>query len=78
MSSAYFAPLVTLPSIIVQPGRYRTRSGDIVTLDAVSIRHDFGCVGSYPNGVRDAWHKSGRLYATGECRNDIVGKSDEA
>ena len=70
--SSYFTPLVTLPAIITAPGSYRTRCGDVVRVDSVSTRHDFGCKGSYAGGPAESWHKSGRLLATSETRNDIV------
>lgn len=72
MSSAYFAPLVLLPTIIIAPGRYKTRRGDTVAISHASKRHDFGCAGTYADGVREAWHRSGRLLAARETPNDIV------
>jgi len=72
MSSAYFAPFVSFPVVILAPGRYLTRCGETVTVDAVSSRHDFACVGAYDNGVRERWHKSGRLFAGRETANDII------
>lgn len=72
MSSAYFAPLVTKPIVITQPGQYITRGGETVTVTAASWRHDFGCVGTYSDGVAERWHRSGRILATRETRNDIV------
>lgn len=75
MSSSYFAPLVTLPTIVTAPGTYRARGGAIVTITTISARHDFGCLGTYADGVRDGWHRSGRLYATSESQNDIVSRN---
>ena len=72
--SAYFAPLVTLPVIIGEPGSYRTRGGEVVTIEFISLRHDFHCRGVYPNGRTEGWHKSGRLYAGAFSDNDIVEK----
>lgn len=78
MSSAYFAPLVLLPTVIDSPGRYRTRGGEIVIIDTAPthIRHHaHDCFGTYEaEGIRDRWHRSGRIYAGMECENDIVGK----
>lgn len=71
-NKSYFAALVTKPTIIVKPGKYQTRCGEIVKVEIASARHEFGCVGVYANGVREVWHKTGRLYATRECANDIV------
>jgi len=72
MSSAYFAPLVTVSTVINAPGMYVTRCGEVVTIHAVSSRHDFGCHGAYPNGTAESWHRSGRLFASQETTNDIV------
>ena len=72
MSQAYFAPLVALPTIIREPGTYRTRCGDEVTIEIVSTGHNFHCRGVYPNGQWENWHKSGRLYAGVESANDVV------
>lgn len=74
MTSAYFAALVLKPAIIVVPGQYRTRRGETVSIEVASDRNDFGCLGAYPDGTRERWHKSGRLYATMECANDIISK----
>ncbi len=73
MTSAYWASFVTRPVVITSPGLYQTRSGEIVTVEEVSGRHDFGCRGRYAQGIREGWHKSGRLYANVESGNDIVG-----
>lgn len=75
MTSAYFAPLVLKPVIVTEPGQYRTRCGEVVTVTQVSARHDFGCRGTYPHGTPEAWHRSGRLYATSECANDIMERA---
>lgn len=71
----YFGPLVTMPTIITEPGQYLTRSGELVEITKVSAFHEFACAGTYAEAARrDDWHKSGRLYATLECANDIVGR----
>lgn len=74
MSSADFRPLVTLPLVIDSPGEYLTRCGEIVLIDLVSTKHNFGCVGVYASGLLDRWHKSGRLYFDARSDNDIVQK----
>lgn len=74
MTSAYFAPLVTLPVIIDEPGQYRTRRGEVVKINKVSKRHDLGCQGLYPEGTLEHWHKSGRIFAGRDSWNDIVEK----
>lgn len=76
MSSAYFAPLVLLPVIVTEPGRYQTRRGESVVIESVSRRHDFRCVGYYGEDILEGWHKSGRVLATSETDNDIVKKID--
>lgn len=74
--SVYFIPLFTLPDIIDAPGEYLTRGGDRVMIDCASTRHNYGCVGSYlVCGTAEKWHKSGRILATSETRNDIVCKA---
>lgn len=73
-ASAYFAPLVTAPVMIDAPGRYQTRCGETVSVEASSSKHDFGCVGHYPNGIAEKWHKSGRIFSDRETRNDIIAK----
>lgn len=70
--SAYFAPLVLLPTVIKAPGQYLTRAGDLVTIDRTSQRHDFGCVGRYADGIGEQWHRSGRIYASTATANDII------
>ncbi len=73
--SAYFAAFVNLPVVISEPGEYLTRGGERVTIEQASTRHSFGCVGGYADcGTQDRWHKSGRLYAGTESRNDIVSR----
>lgn len=74
-NAAYFAPLVTLPVIIDEPGEYRTRKGEVVSVSIVSTVHDFECVGKYSSIIREGWHKSGRLYANWQSKNDIVAKA---
>jgi hypothetical protein len=76
MGSAYFAPLVLLPTIITKPGKYRTRNGETVTIESVSSQHDYNCVGAYDrHGIREGWHKSGRIMATSKTLNDIIGEA---
>lgn len=72
MTSAYFAPLVTLPTVITRPGSYVTRCGEIVSIKTATTSHVFGCHGIYSTGQRDSWHRSGRLFAGMESANDIV------
>lgn len=74
MTSAYFASVVNLPIIVIEPGQYVTRAGETIVITAVSMRHDFGCKGTYPNGIHESWHRSGRIFTGQECSNDIVSK----
>lgn len=73
---AYFAPLVTLPKIITAPGKYLTRCGETVMIDAASPKPyfncSFDCHGRYSDGIIEHWHSTGRIYATSETKNDIV------
>lgn len=77
MTHAYFAPLVTLPTIITEPGQYITRCGETVTIDRTSSKHDFGNIGFYgidEATITECWHRSGRINATRETNNDVVGR----
>jgi hypothetical protein len=76
-NTTYFVPLITLPTIIDQPGEYLTRCGETVTVSVVSSKHDLGCLGEYSPDIREGWHKSGRLYASTQSKNDIVAKKAE-
>jgi hypothetical protein len=73
MSSAHFYPLIFVPVVITKPGQYLTRCGETVTVETVSTKHDYGCRGFYnKEGIKEGWHKSGRIYPGQECNNDIV------
>jgi len=81
MSSAYYAPLVTMPTVIDGPGRYVTRCGETVVIDKtpeagpwVLRPHAHDCHGNYSTGQRDHWHRTGRIFAGQLCNNDIVAK----
>lgn len=71
---SYFTAFITLPTIITEPGRYLTRSGEKVNIFQANTKHVFGCIGKYPEGIEDRWHKSGRLYAHTLSPNDIISK----
>ena len=73
--SAYFVPLITLPTVIIEAGEYRTRSGERVIVERVSSRSDLGCEGWYLSCCTpERWHKSGRIMASRETANDIVAR----
>ena len=72
--NAWMARFVTMPTIITGPGQYVTRGGERVTIHQASSNHDFGCLGSYSNGIRDGWHKCGRLNFGQLSNNDIIEK----
>ena len=72
MTSAYFYPLIFLPKIIDHPSRYLTRCGERVTVHTVSHRHNFGCRGTYSDGIAEGWHHTGRILHSRETENDIV------
>lgn len=77
MASAAFASLVLLADVITTPGKYITRAGELVEVTEASTRHDFNCTGTYSNGIREGWHKSGRLYFGQQSPNDIVRAAGE-
>lgn len=68
------APLMPLPNIITESGKYLTRCGDLVVVNTIGHVAKFSCAGSYPDGVKELWHRSGRLYANIKSVNDIVEK----
>lgn len=72
MSKGWFMSLVLLPDVITGPGQYETRCGEVVTITQSSTCHDFGCRGTYSNGVKERWHKSGRIHFGQICDNDVI------
>ena len=70
--AGYYLPLLTLPTIVTGPGSYLARCGATVTIESASTRNDLRCYGHYSSGVREGWHKSGRILATSQTANDIV------
>ncbi len=76
------AELVSLPTVITAPGRYRTRAGEIVTIDRVGRPEHLSFAdvdpragladGHYPNGVTEVWDVSGRLLPFSQSDNDII------
>lgn len=71
----WFSSLVVLPVVVDAPGEYLTRGGERVRVTEVSTKPAFACRGEYPNGTRDAWHRSGRLYFGTLSLNDLVAKA---
>lgn len=70
---AYFVPLVILWDVITGPGEYVTRCGEVVSIDSADCRAaKLDCLGSYADGTRERWHRSGRIMASREMVNDIV------
>lgn len=74
MKTGYMSPLMSLPKIITEPGKYLTRCGDLVVVNTIGHVAKFSCAGSYSNGVKESWHRSGRLFANVISDNDIVTK----
>lgn len=71
-----YTPLYELPKIITDPGAYLTREGLTVQVDKVgNVWGQFNCTGTYPSGIRENWHVSGRIWPNQECNNDIVSKA---
>lgn len=78
MTHAYFAPLVILPTVITEPGKYVTRCGETVTIERSSAKHDFGNRGFYGSTderITEGWHRSGRVSASRESNNDVVSRA---
>lgn len=73
-----------LPTVIDGPGRYRTRAGQLVTIDEIRTgnRSFFAAAGylwrcNAGRRVRPRWaiwHVSGRHLAVGEDSRDVVAK----
>lgn len=68
------SPLMPITKIITIPGKYLSRCGDLIVITDIGSNLRFSCFGLYPDGVKDAWHTSGRLFANVESVNDIVEK----
>lgn len=72
----WMASLAVRPDIITEPGQYRTRAGETVTIHTVSTRQDFGCFGRYDGcGVAERWHKCGAIFHSIQSANDILGRA---
>lgn len=65
-------PLYCLPTIVTRPGRYRTRGGAVVTVNKIDDAAAYSARGHHPNGVREAWHRSGRLLPNIPSPHDII------
>ncbi|MCF5374488.1 hypothetical protein [Pseudomonas syringae] len=78
MADAYFYPLIFPPTVITEPGQYKTRCGEIVTVESTSAKHDFANRGFYGNTesrIDESWHRSGRINASRQTTNDIVSRA---
>ncbi len=62
---------VTLPTIITGPGKYRTRCGEIVTIDS---EWRGSAKGRYEGDIQESWDISGRLLRWTLSSNDIIQK----
>lgn len=71
-TACFYAPLARLPVVITGPGKYLTRSAEVVEVAIASQNNDHGCTGRYANGVEDRWHRSGRIYSGIHSGNDII------
>lgn len=66
-------PIYLLPSIVKAPGLYLTRCGETVNITKALQGPGVPCKGTYPNGVSESWHHTGRIFTGCETNNDIVG-----
>lgn len=65
--------LILLPDVITEPGKYRTRKGETIHIyDIVGGHAGFNCLGQFPDGIKDSWHHSGRIFGWTESLHDIV------
>lgn len=72
--ACYICLFFGLPTVITEPGQYRTRCGEVVTVSVVSKKHLFTCHGEYSCGTKESWHHSGRIFPKLDTTNDIVAK----
>lgn len=74
--AAYYKSLILLPAIINAPGRYITRAGETVMIERIDGAGLYRCRGQYiTTGQIDAWHSSGRVFASVESELDIISKA---
>lgn len=59
-------------TIIAAPGLYRTRCGELVTIN--SLVGYWRSYGVYPDGTREMWDVSGRLLPWSLSKNDVVAR----
>lgn len=77
---------LTRPKIIDAPGQYRTRGGEVVTIDRLGIMEKWApnfiipngwAHGHYLNGIPETWDVSGRVLPFSLSDNDIMEKVAE-
>lgn len=62
-------------TIIDSVGKYKTRGGEVVTIEVVSSRYyGFQCKGKYSCGIPERWNDRGRVLPFSLSNNDIVEK----
>lgn len=66
----YAAFFLSFPTVITEPGRYITRSGEVVQVHDTSNAH--WKRGAYSCGTPERWNRSGRIFSGQETQNDIV------
>ncbi len=64
--------MMVLPQIVKGPGKYKTRSGEVVTIDRLGGYNNYQATGLYSNGVPECWFVSGRVLPHYLSPNDIV------
>jgi hypothetical protein len=62
---------IVQPTIITRPGNYRTRGGEVVTIENIG-RGAYAAQGHYPNGTNERWDICGRVLPFSLSQNDIL------
>jgi hypothetical protein len=73
--SQYNAQKHRCGTVITRPGRYTTRSGEVVTIERLGGYGGYWAYGQYADGTVESWFVSGRLLPLYQSLNDIVGSA---
>ena len=54
--------ILFLPIVLTEPGNYKTRGGETVSITSISSnKFETWCFGAYSNGIKDSWYPCGRI-----------------
>lgn len=60
------------PKVVTGPGRYATRSGEVVEVSYLGGYNNFEAFGVYDNGTAERWYVSGHVLPYSLSQNDII------